>query len=99
MTPKSAPPTIRSVGACNLFERISGEVGAPAARDHGTDPARKLRRRDQRRRRPGTGAEQAERELCRRRLAVEPVDGIDQSVGQQRDIKDVGAVGFLRRGQ
>jgi hypothetical protein len=83
----------------DLFEGISGEIGAPAARDHGTDPARQLRRRDQRRGRSGTSTEQAERELCHRRLAVEPEDSIDKTVRQQRDVEYVGAVGFFRGGQ
>ncbi len=69
----------------HLVERIAGEVGAPAARDHCADAARKLCRRDQGRRRSGAGAEQPERKLGDRRLTIDPMDGVDQPVRQQRE--------------
>jgi len=83
----------------HFVECITGEVGAPAPRDHCADTARKFRRRDKSRRRPGAGAEQPKRELCRRRVSIEPTDGIDKPARQERDVKDVGAVKFLCRGQ
>jgi hypothetical protein len=48
----------------HCVERITREVGTSAARNHCTDTARKLCRRDKSRRRSGTGAKQPKRKLC-----------------------------------
>lgn len=82
-------------------------VGAAAGRGFGArafSGSARLRRGGTRRGRPrdregacarSTGAEQSDRKLCNRHLPIEPTDCIDQALGQQRDIKDVGPVGFL----
>ena len=83
----------------HCVERISSEVRAPTARDHCTDTARKFCRRDKRRRRSGTGAEQSKRKLGDRRLAIKPMDGIDEPVRQQRDVEHIGPISLFCRGQ
>ena len=59
-------------GSAHRGETISREVGPSAAGDHRTDAAEQLCRRDESRRRARADAEQPERKLGKRRLAIEP---------------------------
>ena len=80
-----------------LIKCLAGKIGAPAPRDHRADPERKPRRRNKRGRRSGAGAEEPKRELCDRRLTVEPEDDINKPAGQQANIEHVGTIDFLCR--
>jgi len=81
----------------NLIECLAGKIGAPAPRDHRADAARKPRRCNKRGRRSGAGAEEPKRELCDRRLTVEPKDDINKPAGQQANIEHVDTIDFLCR--
>jgi hypothetical protein len=85
-------------GCADTGERRPSEVRAAATRDHGAH--RRLRgRRHERGRRPGRGAEQAERNVAHSRLLLRPADRLEQPARQEVDVEHVAAIECLERGQ
>jgi hypothetical protein len=78
---------------------VAGQVGTTAARDHRAHPVAEPGGGDERRRRAGAGAEQAERKTAHRRLLREPAHDVNKPLRQKRNIEDIGAIGFLLHGQ
>ncbi len=81
----------------NSVEKIAGEVRTPPARNDRADAMREVRGRNERSRRSRAGAEQSERKPREMGLLVQPVDGVDKSVRQQRDVKHIATIGLFGR--
>src|SRR5271166_656603 len=82
----------------DTIENRLRQIRPPAPRYDGPDTPAEFRGRDQSRGGAGARAEQSERHLMKLRVLIEPVDGVNQPAGEQRDIEDVGAVAlFIHR--
>ena len=80
-------------------ERIARQIGTTAAGYDGADPVTQMCRRDQGCGRPGAGAEQAKLPAGPDRIAVDPPDGVDETLREQTDIEDVPPIGGFIGGQ
>ena len=86
-------------GRVHLGQRLTREIGPAAAGHHRCHLHPRIGGRDQRRARPGAGAEVADGQRRGIGLAGQPAGDVDQPASQQLDVEDVGAVAFLGWGE
>ena len=98
--PDVGAPDNKQGGRTDHGDCITSKIRPTPAGDYGADPIGKPCRSNQRSRSAGAGTEQAARKVRNRRpLAIKPLHNLDETIGKQGDIEDIGPVGLFSWGQ